>query len=67
MFRTCTAVLLATLTAASAHAEITLRDAVDHANARNPESRGLEARMDEARAEWVGRTIAMHAWIGFNP
>ncbi len=50
MFRTCTAVLLATLTAASAHAEITLRDAVDHANARNPESRGLEARMDEARA-----------------
>lgn len=24
-------------------------------------------RMDEARAEWVGRTIAMHAWIGFNP
>lgn len=23
--------------------------------------------IDEARGEWIGRTIAMHAWIGFNP
>lgn len=23
--------------------------------------------IDEARAEWIGRTIAMHAWIGFSP
>ena len=23
--------------------------------------------IDEARGEWVGRTIAMHAWIGFSP
>lgn len=50
MVRTLATALFAVLAVGNAAAEITLRDAIERANARNPQSRGLEARIQEARA-----------------